>query len=283
MTIIESSFAQQLVNLIYKETDQNAHIFGDGGVIIATTQKERLGTIHEGAKDIMAGKIDSIAITKEMTENLKGARAGFSVGINYEDQRIGAIGISGEPIEVKPVAMMAAHMISLEYERKLFLSKLNAMASNININLQESSAGLEELSASSEEQSATIEFLNSMVNETKTKILETNKIIDFIHNISRQTTILGINASIEAARIGIEGRGFNVVASEIQKLSEHTSKSVTQIEEVIKNVQELVSNVSDNILTYTDSTNQQSIVIQSLAEEMESITSSVDAFVKNLN
>ncbi|ABR46900.1 methyl-accepting chemotaxis sensory transducer [Alkaliphilus metalliredigens QYMF] len=282
MSIIDPIFAQKLMKLIQKETNQNAHFFGEKGIIIATTQPERLGTIHEGAKDIMSGKIDFIAITEEMTMQLSGTRPGFSVAIDTENQRIGAIGISGNPTDMRPIAMIASHMIVIEYERKLFMDDLNQMANNINTSLQESSAGLEELSASSEGQSSTIVELSEMVKKTQEEIMETNKILDFIHKISKQTTILGINASIEAARIGAEGKGFNVVANEVRKLADNTANSVGQVDDVLSNLKELITNVSDNITSYSSATHQQATVIQSLSHEIENITTSVDVFVKKL-
>ncbi|GAB6086862.1 sugar diacid recognition domain-containing protein [Alkaliphilus crotonatoxidans] len=282
MSAIDPSFAQQIVKLIQQETNQNAHFFGEGGKIIATTQPERLGNIHEGARDIMSGKIESIAITEEMAMTLKGARPGFSVGIDSQGQRIGAIGITGNPNEMRPIAMIASHMTVLEYERKIFMDHLNKMASEINKSLQESSAGLEELSASSDQQFSTFSELTEMVDVTKDKIMETNQIIDFINSISKQTTILGINASIEAARIGSEGKGFNVVASEIRKLADNTSRSVKQIDEVLNNIQQLISTLSQSIASYADTTQEQTTVIQSLAKELENITASVDDFIQKL-
>ena len=283
MSIIDSVFAQQLVELIQKETNQNAHFFGDGGRIIASTIKERIGTIHEGARDIMAKKSDSIAITEEMAERMTGVRPGFSVGIDHDGHRIGAIGISGDPYAMKPIAMITSHMIYLEYERKMFMDNLNEVATNINKSLQECSAGLEELSASSDQQATTVLELNDMVQTTKDNIMETNKIIDFIKGISKQTTILGINASIEAARLGAEGRGFNVVANEVRKLADNTSNSVKQIDDVLTTIQNLIGNVSTNLVSYTDTSQDQSFVVQTLAKELENITCSLDNFVKRLS
>ncbi len=282
MTIIDAAFAQALIKLISNETNQNAHIFGDGGIIIATSQRERLGTVHAGAKDIMAGKIDYISITEEMAKTMTGTRPGFSIGISSNNTRIGAIGISGDPQQMKPIAMIACHVIALEYERRLFMDNINVMANTINESLQESSAGLEEISASSDHQVSSIESLNDMVLDAKNKVMETNQIIDLIQKISKQTNILGINASIEAARLGNEGRGFGIVANEVRKLAESTATSVSKIDEVIKNIQRLIVTISDSIQTYTVSSKEQTRVVQSLAYELENITSSLEGFTQTL-
>jgi hypothetical protein len=282
LSIIDTKFAQGLVELIYKETNQNAHIFGEGGKIIATTQPERLGTIHSGAKDIMAGKIDHIAITEEMAKTMSGTRPGFSVGIHSKNLCIGAIGISGDPQQMKPIAMITSHVIVSEYERKVFMDNMNIMANTINHSLQESSAALEEISSSSKKQEETVDDLNFKVLEAKNNVMKTNQIIDLIQKISKQTKILGINASIEAARLGSDGKGFDIVANEVRKLAESTATSVSQIDDMLKTMQSIIVNISDNIHSYTVSSKHRTLTVQSLSSELENISISLDNFTKML-
>jgi archaellum component FlaC len=283
LSIIDTSFAQQLINLISKETGQNAHIFGEEGRIIATSQPERLGTIHSGAKDIMSGKIDFIAITEDMAKEMSGTRPGFSVGIDSKNVRIGAIGISGDPQQMKPIAMIASHVIISEYERNIFMNSIATMANEINESLQESTSGVEEISSATEQQAESVESLNKMIIAAKGNVMETNQIVDLIQKISKQINILGINASIEAARLGNEGRGFSIVASEVRKLAESTGTSVNKIDEMLKRIQENIVTISDSIQDYSVSSKNQTVVVQSLAQELEHITTAVDNFTKLLS
>ncbi len=282
MSIIDTQFAQELVELIHKETNQNAHIFGEGGKIIATTQSERLGTIHSGAKDIMSGKIDHIAITEDIAKTMSGTRPGFSVGIHSKKVCIGAIGISGDPQQMKPIAMIAGHVIISEYERRTFMNSINLMANTINNSLQESSAALEEISSSSKKQEIVVEELNEKIFEAKDNVMKTNQIIDLIQKISKQTKILGINASIEAARSGNEGKGFNIVANEVRKLAESTATSVNQIDDMLKTMQNIILTISENIQAYSVSSKGRTHLVQSLSGELENISVSLDNFTKML-
>ncbi|HBA97742.1 MAG TPA: hypothetical protein DCZ23_06510 [Lachnospiraceae bacterium] len=81
-----------------------------------------------------------------------------------------------------------------------------------------------------------------------------------IQEIASQTSLLSLNASIEAARAGNAGNGFTVVAEEIKKLSEDTSEKIDEVNELVLKVLDSVhqlSEESDKVLVFIDGTVMQ--------------------------
>ncbi|WP_409522271.1 methyl-accepting chemotaxis protein [Pseudomonas sp.] len=155
---------------------------------------------------------------------------------------------------------------------------------------------------------ATVEIQgsSSTVGELADQVKEIAKVLDVIRGIAEQTNLLALNAAIEAARAGEQGRGFAVVADEVRALAARTQASTVEIEQMIGSVQSradlavvamdrshsLVVNTQqlamatgealEQIAAGIASINDRNLVIASACEEQAQVAREVDKNLVNI-
>ncbi|MGM0774590.1 MAG: methyl-accepting chemotaxis protein [Pseudomonadota bacterium] len=101
----------------------------------------------------------------------------------------------------------------------------------------------------------TMQSATEVIEKLDTEVVGIEQILDVIRNIAEQTNLLALNAAIEAARAGEQGRGFAVVADEVRTLASRTQSSTEEIREKVDTVMAGSRNAVDAIATSVKNAN----------------------------
>ncbi len=125
--------------------------------------------------------------------------------------------------------------------------------------------------------------LATMVEKLNNRSSEIGDIITVIKDIADQTNLLALNAAIEAARAGEQGRGFAVVADEVRRLAERTIKATTEISDKIGAVQDESRQTQESMSEASEEVTKATQYIRNVGDSLESIVLAVQKVRDQIN
>ncbi|WNO07534.1 methyl-accepting chemotaxis protein [Teredinibacter sp. KSP-S5-2] len=191
------------------------------------------------------------------------------------------------------------HIQEQEMQTHQVATAMNEMAATVNEIAQGAEKAAQaaketdhETAAGQEVVNETVKAINTLAEEVShaANVIDTlnsntekiGSVLDVIRGIAEQTNLLALNAAIEAARAGEQGRGFAVVADEVRTLAARTQESTQEINQMIEDLQQGAAEAVKVMQTGRDSA-QQTVELASKARvSLENIASSV-ATISDMN
>ena len=164
----------------------------------------------------------------------------------------------------------------------------NAQRMNVTVDktistTRDGQSSIERLNCKSE---ATTEIVQKLIQEIQAVVIQSDHIgdiIEAINAIAEQTTLLSLNASIEAARAGSQGKGFAVVAEEIRKLADQSQTAGNEIYGILNNIRATTQNASSFAQTTGVFLEEQTQVLGETTEMFNDISRCVEEMVGGLS
>ncbi|MCP4326729.1 MAG: methyl-accepting chemotaxis protein, partial [Alteromonadales bacterium] len=241
---------QTTIALIAQNKDLSLHIESNGKDEISEMGRS-INQMINSFKELISQVNISVNTVNQTTETL-------SSNIELSNQ-----GIQSQIEETDMVATAVTEMVCTIEEIATNTSNAADKAEQAKTNRDKGQQGVESTITS-------IHQLSDNLSESQTVVLELaqdsetiGSVLDVIRGIAEQTNLLALNAAIEAARAGEQGRGFAVVADEVRTLATRTQDSTKEIESIISSLQGRTTNIVDLIKACTlqgeDSAKQASL------------------------
>ncbi len=244
ISVVISLIITRLITTPIKEAIHVTQKIAEGDLTqdIELSSDDEIGQLLSAIKT-MDEKLKSVlAETKSAADNLASASQELSAGseqmsrgMTEQSTRASQIAASSEEMSqtVVDIAKNSSNMASSAVETTRIAKDGEGIVSR----------SVQEVKAIAD----TVNESAKLISDLGDRSRQIGDIIDVIKDIADQTNLLALNAAIEAARAGEQGRGFAVVADEVRKLAERTSKATAEIGGMIGAIQNEVERAVENM------------------------------------
>ena len=215
---------------------------GDLSIRIETQRNDEIGQLLSAMKNMIEKWRSVVADVQQASDNVASsgqklnANAGQMLTLSTEqEQRSSQVATAAEEMS-QTIMDIAQNVNNIAGAAQVTLAVAKDGQGIVDKSVTEVKEIAETVDASSE-------FVRSLGDRSR----QIGEIVDVIGDIADQTNLLALNAAIEAARAGEQGRGFAVVADEVRKLAERTANATSEISAMIKTIQEEVFKAVDSM------------------------------------
>jgi methyl-accepting chemotaxis protein len=212
---------------------------------------------------------ETVMITAEVGESTKAASVISKQAIHI---------IEEQKQEIDMVATSANELAQSSNEISNNANASQELASSAETQVAEGATVVDQATADINKLATNVSAAAIVVNKLKEDSQSIGEVLNVIRGIAEQTNLLALNAAIEAARAGEQGRGFAVVADEVRTLASRTQDSTTSIEKIIDELQHSALEAVN--VMQSSSTEAQSSVV--LTEQVQGVLTAITGVITDI-
>ena len=241
-------------------------IYVIGGSIVKPVQEvsERMKDISQGEGDLTrslpeTGQDEVTRLARyfnEYTEKMRQSLLGIRENINSLTQQAELVETSSKNSNAR-AQTQNENMLQVAAAMEEMTTQINEVSNNADSaekgtssarsNVQHGASVVDSTVQDIRSLTSDIESVSNVVTERAAQTDSIGAVLDVIRGIAEQTNLLALNAAIEAARAGEQGRGFAVVADEVRTLASRTGQSTDEIQAMIEKLQSNAKNAVDAV------------------------------------